>query len=299
MVIIIKLLEKVRKKKHAKNIRIDVWFWKVTDTDNNWILLNGKDRHETNKKIVSYIGSYEDFIMTSLKLQKDVSFVDYPQCKKKDFLIKLLKLDVFEELSKLAKEKLKEIMVLYNDIIVDIKNSNINIKKEELLSEKEKIKFLKEKINEVKNEINKNYKNINQLSLNITDLNNDKYDLEFNETKNNLEQTENKNKIINNKIDQNLLYIENLEKKQKEIKSLINEYSNKENIKNYNSIILKNKDKICKLEKEIKFFYSEIKEEITINYSLEELKKIKSDKKEFINILNQKKKNYLKKLIIQ
>ena len=57
-------------KKNTKSIKIDVHFWKKNPnpdnrTDDEFILLNGNDRNETNKAIANLIGTYDDYIMTS------------------------------------------------------------------------------------------------------------------------------------------------------------------------------------------------------------------------------------------
>ncbi len=99
------------KKGNRGSLRIDVHLWKcVSDKEE---LLNGKDRHATNKIICNLIGSYEDYIMTSFCLQKDINFIDYPQAKKKDFLMKLLRLDTFEILLKKCKNRHKTTNLIY------------------------------------------------------------------------------------------------------------------------------------------------------------------------------------------
>jgi hypothetical protein len=81
-------------KKNAKAIKIDVHFWKKNPDykegsgDEEFLLLNGVDRNETNKFICDLLGTYEDYVMTSFSLQKEVNFIDYPQSKKKRFFDK-------------------------------------------------------------------------------------------------------------------------------------------------------------------------------------------------------------------
>ena len=202
-----------KKKHHAKTIRIDVWFWKINESEKDWVLLNGKDRHETNKIIAKYIGSYEDFIMTSLKLQKDMNFIDYPQCKKKDFLIKLLKLNIFEDLSKVSKDRLKEILAIYNDLMVEVKKVNYDDK----LKNMDEYRNLLENKLESKNHksilIKSLYKNINKNSLKIKSVDNknlkdilklekeiDNYKYDYKSIKNDLKELKKQESILVKKL---------------------------------------------------------------------------------------------------
>ena len=247
-------------KKHAKNIRIDVWFWKVSDDTDNWVLLNGKDRHETNKIITSYIGSYEDFIMTSLKLQKDINFVDYPQCKKKDFLIKLLKIDLFDILSKSAKDKLKEIIVLYDDLIYNVKKINLEERKIELKSLKVEKSETNKEINEYKKKIKKNHNIINNLSIKIKNINIKDTKEEYNKEIKKLNELNNNILKLNNDIE----YIEKEKKVYKEdnltIKKKNNIYIDEDKIINNNIVFQNNKEKkIILIKKKLKDYYLSLK----------------------------------------
>jgi DNA repair protein SbcC/Rad50 len=266
-----------KKKNHAKTIRIDVWFWKINESEKDWVLLNGKDRHETNKLIAKYIGTYEDFIMTSLKLQKDMNFIDYPQCKKKDFLIKLLKLNIFEDLSKVSKDRLKEILAVYNDLMFEVKKVNYDDKLKEL----DKYRNLLEEKLESKNHNNRLirsfYKDINKSSLKIKNVDNknlkdilklekeiDIYKYDYESIKNELTELKEKesnfltkikdlkdmfslkrqNEIINNyenKKEKNNLEKKNLNDKIKELYLKI-----KSNVKNDNNFdnLIKKKNKV-------------------------------------------------------
>lgn len=115
---------KVYQPKPKANLTTQVSFIKLVKTKDktNSIVLDGKDRVETNKIIASYIGTYDDYIMTSLCLQKGVNFIDYPQARKKDFLMKLLRLDIFERLLKLARTRRVCKEALYKDLLANSKD---------------------------------------------------------------------------------------------------------------------------------------------------------------------------------
>lgn len=92
------------------NVKVDVKFWKVENgktTD-----LNGEARRNTNDIIKDYVGSYEDFVLTSLSLQngKNVSsFIDMGQSERKDLLAQFIGLTIFDKLLELGTDKSKDI----------------------------------------------------------------------------------------------------------------------------------------------------------------------------------------------
>ncbi len=116
-------------KKNAKAIKIDVHFWKKNpnpkEDEEDYILLNGIDRNDTNKAITDLIGTYEDYIMTSFSLQKEINFIDYPQSKKKEFLMKILKLNIYDELSDAAKVTHKAKALKLKELTDKTKNMDI------------------------------------------------------------------------------------------------------------------------------------------------------------------------------
>lgn len=82
--------------------------------------LNGKDRIDTNNIITQYIGTYDDCIITSFSLQDEVSFVHYSQSKKKEFLNKLLGLDIFDDFCSYAKSEYKVINSKHKDLMSEL-----------------------------------------------------------------------------------------------------------------------------------------------------------------------------------
>jgi len=90
------------------NVKVDVEFWKVVN--NKKIDLNGEARRDTNDIIRDYLGTYEDFIMTVLTVQKSKSgdFVDLGHSDRKDLMNQFLGLTIFDNLNKLVEDKIKE-----------------------------------------------------------------------------------------------------------------------------------------------------------------------------------------------
>ncbi len=96
-------------------VRVDTDFWYV-DEDGNNISLNGEQRRDTDKIIQSYVGQYDDFILTALSAQnKNTGFIDMSQHEKKDLLSQFLDITVFEELYQLANNEIKDVQVLLKD----------------------------------------------------------------------------------------------------------------------------------------------------------------------------------------
>lgn len=92
------------------DVKVDVKFWKVENDKE--IELNGEARRNTNDVIKEVVGSYEDFILTSLSVQsgKNVSsFIDMGQSERKDLLSQFIGLTLFDKLLEVASEESKSV----------------------------------------------------------------------------------------------------------------------------------------------------------------------------------------------
>jgi DNA repair exonuclease SbcCD ATPase subunit len=101
-------IERIGKSDKKGNVKVDVKFWK--EVDGKVMELNGEARRSTNDMIRSYLGTYDDFVLTVLSVQNNRSgnFVDMGQSERKDLLSQFMGLDIFDELYQPALEKLKE-----------------------------------------------------------------------------------------------------------------------------------------------------------------------------------------------
>jgi len=82
----------------TENVKQDVNFFYV-DTEGHLVSLNGRDRSDTNAMIRGVIGSYEDFVLTSMSMQNNnTGFIDMSQTERKDLLSQFLDIKVFEDL---------------------------------------------------------------------------------------------------------------------------------------------------------------------------------------------------------
>jgi DNA repair exonuclease SbcCD ATPase subunit/3',5'-cyclic AMP phosphodiesterase CpdA len=97
--------------KKGDSVKVDVNFWRLDGDD--VVSLNGTERRDTDKAIESYLGKYEDFVLTALSLQGNNSlFIDKSQSERKDLLAQFMGINVFDKLYDLASEDIKEVQVL-------------------------------------------------------------------------------------------------------------------------------------------------------------------------------------------
>jgi len=123
--------------KSGKYLIYKVDFYKI-DADGNKINLNGEQRYDTNKNIIDYIGTFEDFILTAFSVQnKNYGFIDKGNSDRKDLIIQFMGLHVFDKLYDYINEIYKNKLAIY-------KNEKQNYNYVELLDEQ------KHKLNELK-----------------------------------------------------------------------------------------------------------------------------------------------------
>ena len=179
---------KMNKKGDA--VKVDVNFWRLDGDD--IVSLNGTERRDTDKAIESYLGKYEDFVLTALSLQGNNSlFIDKSQSERKDLLAQFMGINVFDKLYDLASEDIKEVQILLRnfkrtDFTTELAAAESKL--EELNDEYEELEIEKESYEDRQDELNEG---ITQLSaqlipmdgnLNIDDLNIRKSQLETNLT---------------------------------------------------------------------------------------------------------------------
>ena len=93
-------------------VKVDVRFWKIENGQE--VDLNGEQRKDTNEIIREYLGSYDDFVLTSLSVQNgknNASIIDMGDADRKDLFAQFMGLTVFDRLYTEANEKLKEQIV--------------------------------------------------------------------------------------------------------------------------------------------------------------------------------------------
>jgi len=102
-------IRRIGNRKKGGDVKVDVSFWKE-NPDGTHLSLNGEDRRDTNANIRNYVGSYEDFVLTTLSSQTaNALFIDKSHSERKDLLIQFMGLNVFDKLFDEANEESKEI----------------------------------------------------------------------------------------------------------------------------------------------------------------------------------------------
>jgi DNA repair exonuclease SbcCD ATPase subunit len=83
-------------------LRVEIDFWMINESGEK-VSLNGEQRRDTDKIIQSYVGTFDDFILTALSLQgNDSNFIDKTQSERKDLLANFLDVTIFDQLYDLA-----------------------------------------------------------------------------------------------------------------------------------------------------------------------------------------------------
>jgi len=172
--------------KKGDAVKVDVNFWKLEGDD--IVSLNGTERRDTDKAIESYLGKYEDFVLTALSLQGNNSlFIDKSQSERKDLLAQFMGINVFDKLYDLASEDIKEVSVLLRNFKRTDFTSELataETKLDELIDSYEGLEIEKEGYEDRQEELNEK---INELSaqlvpmdgnLDITELTNRKTELQ-------------------------------------------------------------------------------------------------------------------------
>ncbi len=104
-------IEKTGETTRTGNVRVAVNFWRVVNGINED--LTDVMRRKTNDVIREYLGTFEDFILTTLSIQNttknNISFIDMGNTERKDLLVQIMGLNVFDRLYERAYEKGKEL----------------------------------------------------------------------------------------------------------------------------------------------------------------------------------------------
>lgn len=100
-------IERIGTKNHKGRVKVLVNFW----SEDGGVVesLNGDQRDSTNKNIRQYLGTFDDFILTTLSIQGNNSgFIEKSQSERKDLLSQFLDIDIFDKLYQMANDDIKE-----------------------------------------------------------------------------------------------------------------------------------------------------------------------------------------------
>lgn len=140
-------IERTASTKKNGDVTVVVDFWKL-DEEGQTISLNGEQRAGTNAIIRDHVGSYDDFVLTTLSLQNNNAiFIDKSQSERKDLLAQFMGIDIFDQLHSTASEDIKEINAL-------LKRFNRENFDETLVEVKEKLSSISEQYSEQESKTN-------------------------------------------------------------------------------------------------------------------------------------------------
>lgn len=104
-------IERTGKMDKKGAVKVNVRFWRNIDGKEEE--LTGIERSDTNNSIRAHMGNYEDFLLTSLSVQKsgkyETSFIDLGDSGRKDLLAQFMGLNIFDKLHEVANKRLNEI----------------------------------------------------------------------------------------------------------------------------------------------------------------------------------------------
>lgn len=153
-------IERSARKQSSGNVRVEVDFYYVNDGGDK-VSLNGKDRADTNANIRNLLGTYEDFVLTTLSTQSNnTGFIDMNQKDRKDLLSQFMDIGVFEELYNIANEEGRETSAVLKhyqktdyEAKLSLAQSELETKNKELEESLSNKKSVESKLSETRTEL--------------------------------------------------------------------------------------------------------------------------------------------------
>ena len=161
----------------GNNVKADVSFWR--EEDGKITSLNGEQRRDTNNIIQQYLGTYDDFILTTLSLQGNNSlFIDKSQTERKEILSQFMGINIFDKLYNIAHEQNKDNASLIRRFKQDDFTQKLADIQVDLKSKESEYKLLDIQLTGYKNEVDFYNKELISLNKQIVDVKSDKYSLD-------------------------------------------------------------------------------------------------------------------------
>ena len=108
-------IERTGVKNKTGHVRVTVNFYTIDDLG-DIISLNGQERDDTNAIIRTYLGTYKDFILTSVIAQNNnTGFIEMSQKERKELLSQFLDINIFDELQKVSADEIKDVAALLKE----------------------------------------------------------------------------------------------------------------------------------------------------------------------------------------
>ena len=158
---------KASKRARDGHVKVNVNFWMIDDKGQT-ISLNGDQRRTTNYNINQVVGTYEDFILSTLSTQNNFTvFIDKTQKERKELLSTFMGTDIFDSLYQSANDKISETQTLLRDFSkVDYSKNLAELQKQTTLLQVKQTDLLskKEKQVEKQNKLNNKIINFTKIS---------------------------------------------------------------------------------------------------------------------------------------
>lgn len=249
-------VERIGKKNKKGDVKMDVNFYRVVNGKKE--SLNGEQRVYTNQIIRSYVGDYEDFIITIFSSSSAQGlFVDRGQADRKDLLSQYMGLTICDRLHAVANDKIKEvagaIKQFKND---DFTQDLVDVQKEietvsvELSKAERELEEVNERLNELTILIQKEYEK--KTPVNVTS---------------DIASLERERDELKTKLQEVQEQIKELEKQQQEIQDKIEKGNHK--LKTEYATVEEDYVQYNKIQKELEKIRSDISLKTTLKQSSE------------------------------
>lgn len=107
--------------------------FKKINKDGSDVLLHDSNKRLTNESIRKLIGSFDDFINTNVCLQNEINkIITMKQTERKQFLSKIMKLDILDKLWLFIKKNVTENKILLNQLYIDVEKHDLEQLEHEL-----------------------------------------------------------------------------------------------------------------------------------------------------------------------
>ena len=192
---------KASKRARDGHVKVNVNFWMIDDKGQT-ISLNGDQRRTTNYNINQVVGTYEDFILSTLSTQNNFTvFIDKTQKERKELLSTFMGTDIFDSLYQSANDKISETQTLLRDFnkvdygknLAELQKETtlLQVKQTDLLSKKEKQVEKQNKLNTKIINLTKKLKIVDDNIQDIDKLEKDllKQNKDFQEVANDIDKT--------------------------------------------------------------------------------------------------------------
>ena len=243
------IIERTGVKNKTGHVRVSVNFYTFDDYGNIQSL-NGQERDETNSIIRSYLGTYKDFILTSVVAQNNnTGFIEMSQKERKELLSQFLDINIFDELQKIATEEIKDVHAILKDLQKQDFSTKISQADTIIKSNEIQIESLKENQEKVEKVITGKESNLLDIAATLIPLSNVSYDLKSLEAR--LEKSSKDVDIYKSKIDEISTEIGNLDDQIRTLSDTLNTFDIDEIESSLNQLKLY-KEQFKKLESDLR-----------------------------------------------